>query len=219
MSALRKTKSSRFGHALRSSRTGHSGRSRRSGHSGRLGHASRSAFTLLEAIMVCLIGAVVLGAAISLMVSSQAWTKSGSDHATSMLEVRTALARIARDVRESRMVLYPGAGRVRQPGLGLIDGHGQAVFYRLVESNGAQALVRQVAKEPDAQREILLRRVGTLAVGVADPGGGREPALVRILIHRPPEGQTAADSGVTLFTSASSRAVLSRCLATRGEEP
>lgn len=181
--------------------------------------AARRAFSMLEAIVVCLIAVVVLGAAISLMVTSQAWTKSGSEHATSLLEVRVALARMARDVRESRMVLYPGAGRVRQPGLGLIDGHGQAVFYRLSDVGGSRALVRQVAREPDEKREIVLLRVGSLVVGVADPGGGREPSLVRVLISRPAEPPAPADAGVSLFTSASSRAVLSRCLATRGEEP
>jgi type II secretory pathway pseudopilin PulG len=173
----------------------------------------RDGFTLIEALFVCAIASVVFAGALVLLVASQAWTKQGSDQALGVSELRVALESMARDVRESRMVLYPAAGKAAQPALGLITARGEAVFWRLAGAD----LVREIVK--DRTQEVVARRIAKLAVAVADPGGGREPALVRILLSRAPEPPAPPDAGLTFFTSASSRAVLTRCMALREGEP
>lgn len=181
----------------------------------------RRAFTLLEALMVCLIGAVVLGSLIAFLVNSQAWTGRATEQAQSLAELRVGLARMTREIREARQIVYPGAGRKPQPGLGLVSARGEAVFYRLAKAKDAPAaapfeLVREVV---GGRREVVVSRLTRLTVAVADPGPGREPSLVRLLATRATGADAASDSGVSLLTSAAARAVQSRCVALRGDEP
>lgn len=181
----------------------------------------RSAFTLIEALMVCLIAATVLGSLIAFMVNSRAWTGRATDQALAVAELRVALARITREVREARQVAYPGAGRKIQSGLGLVTPRGETVFYRLVPAKGAPPstphdLVREVI---GGSRELVAARVTRFTVAVADPGPGREPSLVRVLLTRATGLEAGSDTGVSLLTSAAARAVQSRCVALRGEEP
>lgn len=177
----------------------------------------RGGFTMLEAVMVCLIGAVVLGGAVMLMVNSGKWGERGTNQALALADVRLALAEMTREVREARQVLYPAAGRKPQAALGLMTATGEAVFFRLVKTGQSQALVRETVK--DGKQAPVISGVSTLVVSVADPGGGREPSLVRILVGKGSGSVEAPDAGVTLFTSASCRGVLTRCLALREPEP
>lgn len=181
----------------------------------------RSAFTLIEALMVCLVAATVLGSLIAFLVHSQAWTGRATDQALAVQELRLGLARLTREVREARQVAYPGAGRYRQAGLGLVTPRGETVFYRLVPARGAPAstphdLVRETV---GGARELVVARVTRFHVAVADPGPGREPSLVRLMLTRATGLAADSDTGVSLLTSAAARAVQSRCVALRGEEP
>ena len=170
---------------------------------------------MLEAIVVCLIALVVLSGALTLLVASGAWGKRGGDQAQGLEDVRLALETMAREVREARQVLYPAAGHPWRAGLGLMNARGEAVFFRLVTAADGQHLVRETVA--DGRQTVVARDVAKLVVSVADPGGGREPALVRLLVTKS-TGQST-DAGVSLFTSASCRAVLTRCLALRDGEP
>lgn len=180
---------------------------------------NRRAFTLLEALMVCLIGAVVLGSLIAFLIHSQTWTARATDQAHAVMELRVGLSRVTREIREARQVSYPGAGRKAQAGLGLVTPRGEAVMYHLVPaapggpSSAKWDLVRDVV---GGAREVVVPRVTRLAVTVADPGAGREPSLVRLVLSR---STGAEDAGVSLVTGAAARAVQSRCVALRGDEP
>lgn len=181
----------------------------------------RRGFTLIEAIVVLLVAATVLGSLITFMVTSQSWTIRGTDHALAAGELRIALSRISREIRESRQVLYPSAGHKPKSALGFTSPKGEAVFYRLVPGKDPiPAAPFDLVREPVGGRpEIILPRVTRLVIGVSDPGRGREPSLVRVLVTRATGSDPNADSGVSMLTSAAARAVMTRCLALRGEEP
>jgi type II secretory pathway pseudopilin PulG len=179
------------------------------------------AFTLVEAIVVCLVAATVLGSLITFMVTSSSWTTRGTDQALAANELRIALSRISREIRESRQVLYPSAGRKAQSALGFTSPKGEAVFFRLVAGKDpVPAAPYDLVREPvGGKPEVILARVTRLSFGVSDPGRGREPSLVRVLVTRATGADPKGDSGVSMLTSAAARAVMTRCLALRGEEP
>lgn len=181
----------------------------------------RRGFTILEAIVVLLIAGVVLGGLVAFLVQSQSWSVRATDVAVSASELRIALSRISREVREARQVLYPAAGRKQQAALGLVSPRGEAVFFRLVPAKDApRATPFDLVREPAGGKpEVVLPRVTRLAVSVTDPGLGREPALARVLLTRATGQDPNGDTGVSMLTSAAARAVLTRCLALRGEEP
>jgi type II secretory pathway pseudopilin PulG len=180
----------------------------------------RGAFTLLEALVVCLVAVAVLGSILTFMFHAQSWSGRASDQALAVSELRLALARMSREVREARQVLYPAAGHRPQDGLGLVNSKGEAVFYRLVKVKDAPpATPFDLVRDPvGGTREVVAARVTRMSVAIADPGRGREPSLVRMLLTRATGLDPAGDSGVSPVTSASARAVLTRCLAIRGEE-
>ena len=175
-------------------------------------------FTLVEAIVTVIVALAVLGSILAFFYNSQTWSKRSTAHAVALTQMRIGLARIARELREGHQVLYPAIGRRSQPGLGLVNARGETVFFSLVQAPNAPVgapydLVRQ---RVGGAREVLLRNLTRLFVTTSDPGRGRDPVLVRIIVTRvlADEG-VSGDEGLSLVTSVAVRGVRPRCLALR----
>ena len=176
------------------------------------------AFTLIEAVVTCLVALVILGVILAFFYHSQVWSVRSTDQAVTLGELRTALARIAKELREGKQVLYPVIGRRSQEGLCFLNAHGETIVYSL-----AAAMQRSVSAPFDLTREkvsgpkeVVLRNITRFLATTADPGKGRDPVLVRLLLTRVlgdhgPRG----DVGVSLVTSATVRGVKPRCMALR----
>jgi len=175
-------------------------------------------FTLLEALVACLVAVTILGAILAFFYHGQVWSMRSTDQAVSLGELRIALARISKELREGKQVLYPSVGRPSQEGLGLLNARGETIFYSQVTSKDSRAispfdLVREKLSGP---KEVVLRNVTRFLVTAADPGKGRDPVMVRLLLTRALGDPGARkDVGVSLVTSVTVRGVKPRCMALR----
>jgi hypothetical protein len=171
-------------------------------------------------MMAATILVAVLGSIFAFVRGSQVWSSRSSEHLAALSDIRTSLARMSRELREGRQLLYPAPGRKSQSGLGVVNARSETVFYYLVDSPlHDPAAPFDLVREPiGGQKEIVARNVTRFLVTAPDPGPGADPLLVHMLMTRTfgtrsPDG----DTGVSLATSAAVRAVRSRCLASRGE--
>jgi hypothetical protein len=147
---------------------------------------SPGAFTLIEAVVTCLVALTILGVILAFFYHGQVWSVRSTDQAVTLGELRTALVRVAKELREGKQVLYPAVGRRSQEGLGLLNARGETIVYSLAASSQVRAsapfdLVREKVSGP---KEIILRNVTRFLVTTADPGKGRDPVLVRLLLTR-----------------------------------
>lgn len=177
----------------------------------------RPAFSMVEAMVSVILLSVVLGGAFTFFSAGQSWSVRAGEQAGSLQEMRIALARLSRDVREGRQLIYPAPGHKAQPGLGLVGAKGEVVFYLLKPApagSPAYAASDLVRTEAGGKSEVLLHRVTRFNASVDDPGPGPCPRIARLVMSRALAAPPSTD-GLSLMTTAAVHAPRHHCLAER----
>lgn len=149
---------------------------RRPDRAARLSPGDISGVTLVEVMVVMVCMGLVMGVTWQFWSTATRYTRDLQDRFETMSRTHRAVARITREIASCRRLLYPAPGKQAE-GLGLVDGDGRPVLYRLDRTVTPPRLLRQTGGEPE---QVALEGLVDCQFKTPPVPGGRDPGLVHI---------------------------------------
>jgi len=159
--------------------------------------------TLLEILVVLACASLILGVAYQFWTTATRYSRNLQGRFELLSRTQLTITRLHRELASSRRILYPAPGRTAS-GLGVINGNGQAVVYRLDREASPQRLLRhETGTDPSILQEGILDCQFKVPVTPA----GRDPGLVHLTLSLSGPGGRS----VPVFTSMRLRPLDMRC--------
>ena len=136
----------------------------------------RAGVTLVEVMVVMVCMGLVMGVTWQFWSTATRYTRDLQERFELMSRTHRAVARLTREIASCRRLLYPAPGK-QADGLGLIDGDGQPVVYRLDRTVSPPRLLRQGA---DAAEQVALDGLIDCQFKTPPVPAGRDPGLVHV---------------------------------------
>lgn len=149
---------------------------------------ARAGVTLVEVMVVMACFGLVMGVAWQFWSTSTRYTRDLQDRFERMSTLHRSMARFTRELTGCRRLLYPAPGK-QADGLGIVDGDGNPIVYRLDRTSKPARLMRQIG---DAPAQTFLEGLVDCQFKTPVVPGGRDPGLVHLtLLLAGPNDQAA----------------------------
>jgi type II secretory pathway pseudopilin PulG len=142
----------------------------------------RSAFTLLEVVVVLCLTMLVLGAIYQFWMTSNRYSADLEARFTVLSRTQVSLTALTRQINQARRILYPAPGGKDQSGFSLVCGDGRVVMISLERGPSGSPGTIQELDVTSGKKAQLLDGILNLQCRVPPVSAGRDPDLVHLTL-------------------------------------